>query len=70
MVNVPLRSLVPLLAVTRTLTDPLPVPAAPLSIVIHARSDAAVQAHWLAVVTVTDSDPPDAPNVRDETESA
>jgi hypothetical protein len=36
---------------------------------IHPRSDVAVHVHWLPAVTVTDPEPPDAPNERDEAES-
>jgi hypothetical protein len=51
-----------------TLTAPFPVPLAPLAIVIQPLSDAAVHVQWLAVVTVTEFDPPEAPNDSDEAE--
>ena len=49
-------------AVTLTLTAPFPVPLAPLAIVIQPLSDAAVHVQSPGVVTVTELDPPDAPN--------
>src|SRR5687768_1945880 len=41
-------------------TVPFPVPLAPLVMDIQLRSEVAVQAHWLAVVTPTDAEPPAA----------
>jgi hypothetical protein len=46
-------------------TTPFPVPVAPPVIDIQPRSDAAVQVHRLAVATVTELEPPEAPNERD-----
>ncbi len=39
-------------------TDPLPLPDAPLEIVIHGAFDVAVQAHPVVVVTAVDPLPP------------
>ena len=51
------------------LTVPLPVPLAPPAIVIHAVLDTAAHVHWLAVVTVTEPEPPDGPNDSDAAET-
>lgn len=59
-VNVPVRTVGPGLTVTATVTVPFPEPFVPPVMDIHARSDVAVQVHWLVVVTVTVADPPDA----------
>jgi len=49
-------------ALKETVTVPVPVPEAPPVIAIHPRSDAAVQAHDAAVVTVIDPAPAADPN--------
>jgi hypothetical protein len=59
-VAVPLRA-GPLVAATDIDTAPLPFPDAPLRMVTHGTSDAAVQAHPLLDPTATDTGPPAAP---------
>src|SRR6188768_1350289 len=59
MVSVPLRLSVPLLAVTLTLTTPVP-PLLPPVITIHPLSETAVHEQFAAVVTVTELAPPGA----------
>jgi hypothetical protein len=61
-VSVPVRTSVLPFAVTVTLTTPFPVLLVPAVMDIHPRSDAAVQAQFAAVVTVTEPDPPGASN--------
>jgi hypothetical protein len=68
-VSVPTRASPFAFAVTVTATLPDPVPLAPLPMVIHPRSDAAVHAHEGPVVTLTDEVPPEAPNASDDGES-
>src|SRR6266516_246138 len=70
MAKVPVRTESPGLGETLTLTVPVPVPLAPLTMDIQARSETAVHVHWLVVVTVTESDPPDALNDNDKVDSA
>ena len=65
-VKVPVRSVVLVFGVRLTLTTPSPVPPAPLVMLIQPLSDEAVQVHWAPAVTVTDPEPPDAPNDKDE----
>ena len=57
MVIVPIRC-GPVLAATVNCTVPLPLPLTPLEIVIHATLLVAVQAQPVAVVTLTEPDPP------------
>jgi hypothetical protein len=56
-VSVPVRALDDEFAVTEKLTDPLPVPVAPVVTVIHAALLLAVQVHAPAVLTPTDPVP-------------
>jgi len=64
MLIVPVRA-APLLGLTDTLTDPLPVPAAPETIVTHETLLLAAHAHPLADVTVkVTSSPAGATDVR------
>ena len=60
MVNVPVRTTLVGFAETVTLTVPPPLPLAPLVMDIQPLSDVAVHVQWLAVLTVTELDPPDA----------
>ena len=68
-VNVPARSVVLVFGVRLTLTTPFPAPLSPLVMLIQPLSEEAVHVHWAAAVTVTDPEPPDAPNERDEGET-
>ena len=68
-VNVPVRSVALGFGVRLTLTTPFPAPLAPPVMLIQPLSDEAVQVHWAPAVTVTDPEPPDAPNDKDEGES-
>lgn len=62
-VIVPVRA-APVFAATLNATVPLPVPDAPLEIVIHPAFDAAVHAHVAAeAVTAKDPDPPASPTL-------
>ena len=69
MVNVPVRTVFVGFEETVTLTVPAPLPLAPLVMDIQPLSDVAVHVHWLAALTVTELDPPDASNDRDDAES-
>jgi len=69
MVSAPVRVASPELAVTVTVTAPLPVPDAPEPMVIQPRSEVAVHAHWLAVLTLTDAEPPFAPKDSDDADT-
>ena len=68
MVNVPVRTALVGFDDTVTLTVPPPLPLAPLVMDIQPLSDVAVHVHWLAALTVTELDPPDASNDRDDAE--
>ena len=63
------EAMVLVFAVRLTLTAPFPAPLAPPVMLIQPRSDAAVQLHWAAVVTVIDPEPAGAPNDKDVDES-
>jgi hypothetical protein len=69
MVNVPVRTVSVGFEETVTLTVPPPLPLAPLVMDIQPLSDVAVHVQWLAAVTVTEFDPPDAPKDKDDAES-
>ena len=69
MVNVPVRTVLVGFEETVTLTVPAPLPLAPLVMDIQPLSDVAVHVHWLAALTVTELEPPDASNDRDDAES-
>jgi hypothetical protein len=64
-VNVPDRWSTPVFAVRATATEPGPLAAAPLVIVIQPRSEAAVHAHAAVVETATEPVDAVAPNVND-----
>ncbi len=57
MVSVPVRA-APLFAATLNVTDPFPLPDAPLEIVIQEAFDAALHAHPLPAVTAMLPPPP------------
>ena len=69
MVRVPVRA-PPLFAATLNPTEPLPLPDAPLAIVIHDAFEAAAQAQSAPLVTATAPVPPGASNVWDAGEIA
>jgi hypothetical protein len=69
-VSVPVRTAPVGFEETVTLTVPAPLPLAPLVMDIQPRSDVAVHVQWLAALTVTELEPPDASNDRDDAESA
>ena len=69
MVNVPVRTALVGFEETVMLTVPAPLPLAPPVTDIQPLSDVAVHVQWLAALTVTELDPPDASNDRDEAES-
>jgi hypothetical protein len=69
MVNVPVRTALVGFEETVTLTVPPPLPLAPLVMDIQPLSDVAVHVQWLAALTVTELDPPDASNDKDDAES-
>ena len=58
-VSVPVRA-APVFAATVNATEPLPVPEAPLEIVIQSALDEALQAQVLPAVTAVDPLPPEA----------
>ena len=64
MVTVPVRVLLPLLALTRYSTLPLPAPSVPEGIVIHSALLRAVHLHASCVVTTMLAVPESAENVR------
>ena len=57
-VTVPIRSALPVFAATVSETLPVPVPDAPLAIVIQLALEAADQSHVSVAVTATDTEPP------------
>jgi len=57
-VTVPIRSALPVFAATVSETLPVPVPEAPLAIVIQLALEAADQSHVSVAVTATDTEPP------------
>ena len=67
-VSMPARAVSDEFAVRVTLTTPFPVPFAPLVIEIQPRSDVAAHVQWLAVVTVSEPGPPEAPTDSDVAE--
>lgn len=57
-VAVALRDVVLVLAATENVTDPLPLPAAPVVMLTHAEASDAVQVHPVGAVTENVTGPP------------